>query len=332
MNLTDVLTGHSKAMHSTWHHYKPDGLLFDCGEGVAIGLSTKIYSVNTVLLGHGHLDHIMGLPGFFFIRSSAKGDNSKPLRVVYPKGDRDIIRLREFIEGSFLPPHHLKFPVTWIEAEPGSVIDLPGDRSVRAFETKHDDTRLSLGYQVLQNRKKLKVELQGIGGDRIRNMVSTGADIFEYDLRNTLTYTGDTRVRDVAEYADADILIHEATFLNREDVKYDSHSLVEDVLAMLVKYKPKNVLLNHFSVRYSPAMCGSAVRSKAKELSLAFPVWVQYGEYCWKAYDPTENESEEVYTTPVKVEPISMTMAPVAAVGGLVATQQPPASVPAGMT
>lgn len=293
MNPTDLLTGYSKAMHSTWFHYKPNGLLFDCGEGVALGLSTKIYAVNTVLLGHGHLDHIMGLPGFFFIRSAAKGDNAKPLRVVYPKGDRDIARLREFIEASFLPPHELKFPVTWQEVGVGDVIPLGEKRYAQTFATRHDPTRLSVGYRVMENRQTMRPEFMGLSRDEIKAKLLAGESITQDNPRNVLTYTGDTTVQDVAEYDQAELLIHECTFLNREDVRYDSHSLLEDVLECVKKYHPKNLLLNHFSVRYSPAMCGAATRTKAKELGLDFPVWVQYGEHCWKAHDPSDANEEE---------------------------------------
>lgn len=292
MNPTDLLTGYSKAMHSTWFHYKPNGLLFDCGEGVALGLSTKIYAVNTVLIGHGHLDHIMGLPGFFFIRSAAKGDNAKPLQVVYPKGDKDIIRLREFVEGSFLPPHTLKFPVTWTEVGVGDIIPLGDKRYAQTFATRHDPTRMSVGYRIMESRQTMKKEFLGLPRDEIKAKIEAGENLFDVNPRNVLTYTGDTTVQDVAEYDQAELLIHECTFLNREDVKYDSHSLLEDVLGCVGKYKPKNLLLNHFSVRYSPAMCGAATRSKAKELNLDFPVWVQYGDHCWKAYDPADKTED----------------------------------------
>lgn len=286
MNVAELLTGYSKAMHSSWLHYKPNGLLFDCGEGVALGLSTKIYAIETVLIGHGHLDHIMGLPGFFFIRSAAKGDNSKPLQVVYPKGDKDIVRLREFIENSFLPPYELKFPVTWTEVDAGDIVHIGGQRYVQTFATCHDPNKMSVGYRIMENRKKLKKDLLNASEKIIKEKIAVGEDVFDVIPRNVLTYTGDTIVQDVAEYDQAEILIHECTFIDPKDVKYNSHSLLEDVLKCIVKYKPKNLLLNHFSVRYSPAMCGAAVQTKALEMNLDFPIWLQYGEYCWRAYDP----------------------------------------------
>jgi ribonuclease Z len=287
-NPTELLTGYSKAMHSTWFYYKPNNLLFDCGEGVCLELSSKIYGIKTILLSHGHLDHIMGLPGLFFIRSSGRGDNEKPLHIIYPKGDKDIVRIREFIDKNFLPPYELSFQVTWTEVNVGDSIPLGDKRYANVFATRHDSSRLTVGYQIMEKRKTLKKEFIELTGNDIKNKINAGEDVLDINPRNILTYTGDTTVQNVAEYEQAELLIHECTFLNRDEVKYDSHSVLEDVLKCVVKYNPKNLLLNHFSVRYSPAMCSLAVKTLAKEMKLPFPVWIQYAEHCWCAYNPTE--------------------------------------------
>jgi len=295
MRVNDVLRGHSKAMYSTWFHYKPDSLLFDCGEGVALTMNTQVYGVDTILLSHGHLDHIMGLPGFFFTRSAAKGDKLKPLRIVHPKGDPDIPRLKDFIGNSFLGPHALKFPVTWVEAEPDQFIEVGPGRCLKTFATCHDEARLTLGYELREARKKLKPEYADLPGLQIKEMVLNDEPIFDYTPRKVLVYTGDTTVQDLEVFEDTELVMHEATFLNREDVKYDSHSLLEDVLAVMAGRQPRELLLMHFSTRYSPAMCGAAVRIQATELRLTFPIWVQYGEYCWMAYDPEDLEQEPAF-------------------------------------
>lgn len=284
-NPIELITGYSKAMHSTWFYYKPNGLLLDCGEGVALELSTKIYAINTVLISHGHLDHIMGLPGFFFIRSSAKGDNTKPLQIIYPKGDKDILRIRKFIEDSFLPPHELKFPVTWTEVNVGDTVSIGNKRYIETFATKHDSTRLTLGYRIMESRQTLKKNLIGLSHDEIKKKINNGDHITDDNPRNVLTYTGDTTVQDVKEYNQAELLVHECTFIDRKDIKYDSHSLLEDVLNCVKKYEPKNLLLNHFSVRYSQEMCTAAIKKQAKELEINFPIWMQYGENCQKVFD-----------------------------------------------
>lgn len=292
MNINDCFRGHSKAMYSSWFLYKPDGLLFDCGEGVSLALNTQVYAVNTIFLSHGHMDHIMGLPSFFFTRSAAKGDKMKPLRIVHPKGDPDIPRLKEFIGNSFLGPHELKFPITWVETEPGQTIRVAENRYVRTFATKHDPARMTLGYELLETRRKLAKELEGLSGAEIGERVRAGDRVYEIVPRKVLVYTGDTVVQDLDVFEDAELVMHEATFVDKADVKYDSHSLLEDVLKVMEKRQPKELLLMHFSTRYSPSLCGAAVRSQAKELSLKFPIWVQYGEFCWKAYSPEDKDED----------------------------------------
>src|SRR6185437_8076691 len=125
MHVPDVLIGHSKAMYSSWMLYHPDNILFDCGEGCALALNQRVCGVDTVVLSHGHLDHIMGLSVFFFARTATRGDKLRPLQIVHPAGDPDIQRLREFIERSFDSNHHpLTFPVTWTGTKPGDTVKI----------------------------------------------------------------------------------------------------------------------------------------------------------------------------------------------------------------
>jgi ribonuclease Z len=286
MNVNDVIRGHSKAMYSTWFLYRPDGLLFDCGEGVALTLNTQVFAVNTILLSHGHLDHIMGLPGFFFTRSAARGDKMKPLRIVHPAADKDIHRLKDYINGSFQGQHALKFPLKWVEVRPGDTIHICDRRWIRTFATRHDPERITVGYELLESRKKLREGLRGLPGKDIAAMVKRGEQVWDEVPRRVLVYTGDTMVQDLEVFENTELVMHEATFVNREDVKYDSHSLADDVLEVMAKRKPKELMLMHFSTRYSPAMCGASVRSKAKAMAVTFPIWIQFGEYAWKCYDP----------------------------------------------
>ena len=294
MDINNLIRGHSKAMFSSWYHYKPDSLLFDCGEGACLALEGQVFAVNTICITHGHHDHIVGLPGFFFARSAARGDNAKPLTVVYPRGDRDIPRLREFIEQSFMdntgPKNRttLKFKVTWKEVDSTDVIPLPGYRWLRTFATKHDPTRPSIGYEIMEARKKLKAEYVGLPANEIREKVLAGVEVSESVPRRVLVYSGDTTIQDLEVFEGAELVIHEATFVNKDDVKYDTHCLVDDVLSVMAKRKPQELLLTHFSSRYSAAICGGAVRTKCKEMNITFPVWVQFGEFLFKAYDPVE--------------------------------------------
>ncbi len=87
VNLQTLIQGHSKALYSTWIFYRPDRLLIDCGEGAATALGNNSYAIEKVLLTHGHIDHISGLPSLLWSRAAGMGDNEKPLEIYYPQGD-----------------------------------------------------------------------------------------------------------------------------------------------------------------------------------------------------------------------------------------------------
>ncbi|MFT2536471.1 hypothetical protein ACMWQD_29250, partial [Escherichia coli] len=70
----------------------------------------------------------------------------------------------------------------------------------------------------MENRQTMRPEFMGLSRDEIKAKLLAGESITQDNPRNVLTYTGDTTVQDVAEYDQAELLIHECTFLNREDV------------------------------------------------------------------------------------------------------------------
>ena len=92
-----LFRGHSKALYSTWVFYRPDRLLLDCGEGAATQLGNESYAIERVLLTHGHIDHISGLPSLLWARASGMGDNEKPLEILYPQGDVFVEYIKSYL-------------------------------------------------------------------------------------------------------------------------------------------------------------------------------------------------------------------------------------------
>src|SRR5690606_17395171 len=119
--IDQLLFGFSKALYSTWVFYKPDHLLLDCGEGAATALGNGGYGIEKVLLTHGHMDHISGIPVLLGTRAAGMGDPQKPLHIYYPHGDRLVLQMREYIFGSF---RNLPFHLEWIALNAGDKITL----------------------------------------------------------------------------------------------------------------------------------------------------------------------------------------------------------------
>lgn len=286
MNIVNMLEGHSKAMYSTYFLWKPDSILFDCGEGAATNLGSKVFAADAIFLSHGHLDHISGIPNFLFARSGGRGDNAKPLKIYYPEGDANIFHLIKFCDA--LKAHGidaLSFDLEWISLQPNQRIDLTQSKYITTFQTQHAVGRLTLGYKINEVRKKLKPEFQGLEKDQILEAIKQhGKDnISTKEEATTFVYSGDTVPLAREIYGTPQVLLHEATFIDKNDVKHNSHSILEDVLRLAKEINPSVLLLYHFSTRYSAAQVCEAVVKACTEMGVKFDVWLMYGNWLWKA-------------------------------------------------
>lgn len=287
MNITGLLEGHSKAMYSTYFLWRPEGIMFDCGEGAATNLGSKVFASDKMFLSHGHLDHISGIPNFLFARSGGRGDNAKPLKIYYPQGDENIAHMKQLCDALSAHGHDsLSFDLQWIPVEPNQRIDLNANRYVTTFQTYHAKGRLTIGYRINELRKKLKPEFNGLDQGQILAAIKQhGKDnISIIEESTTFLYTGDTHVLEESVYGKPQVMLHESTFINRNDVKYDTHSVLDDVLEMVQKVNPDTVLLYHFSTRYSAAQVSEAVKTLCDKMKLNVNVWLMYGEYLWQAH------------------------------------------------
>ena len=64
----------------------PEHILVDCGEGAQLQLMRSVAGLRrltTILITHGHGDHVLGLPGLLATFSDAR---DKPLTVLGPAG------------------------------------------------------------------------------------------------------------------------------------------------------------------------------------------------------------------------------------------------------
>jgi len=272
MQLT--ITGYSTALFSTWYFIEEWGILFDAGEGLISSLLQKSRKIDHVFISHADRDHLTGLLQFNQL-------NARPGFPVihYPK-DSSSFRALEKFSKEFDPQ---VARTVWTPVTEGDEIFIAKDLLVKPIRNSHVpvDRHIirSLGYQVIQTRKKLRPEFAHLTGEQLRQLAEQqGRDSFSMEVRtNLLAYSGDTPVEDGDKWDNTGILIHEATFLgNGEDIKVrdygNKHSTLEEVMEMVSAIKIEQLILGHFSSRYSADEIVRAVKDQCWKHAINIPV------------------------------------------------------------
>jgi len=254
---------YSKALYSTWVYYSADRILFDAGEGASSILGNKAFAIRRVFLSHGHADHIAGLVGLINIRNNAMGDKEKELSVYYPKDNFFVTEMMRFISRT---NRRLNYELEWVPVEPGDRIEVLGGqlpRYVEAFPTTHVHNEVSLGYNVVEVRHRLKPSLSGATQEEIvaRIKAEGRQAVSETYDQKLFSYGGDSVAIKPAYIADTEILCHDCTFLDEEDRKEYKHATLAEAIRTAQDARVKKELICfHISSRY---------KSKLKQIEKA---------------------------------------------------------------
>jgi ribonuclease Z len=273
MQLT--ITGYSTALFSTWYFIEEWGICFDAGDGLISALLQKSRKIDHVFLSHADRDHLTGLLQFNQL-------NARPGYPVmhYPVDAASFTALERFSK-QFDPQVSR---TVWLPATAGDEIAIAKDLLVLPARNGHVPVEQhiikSLGYTVVQTRKKLKAEYTHLSGEELRQLGERiGRENLSHELREKLlAYSGDTPVEDGAKWDGTRILIHEATFLGHgEGVRTrdygNKHSTLDEVMEMVASIRVGQLILGHFSSRYSPEEIDKAIRDRCEKYAIAFPVY-----------------------------------------------------------
>jgi ribonuclease Z len=267
------ISGFSRAMFSNWCWHEPFLLLIDAGEGLQLALGQKIWAPEVVALTHGHSDHVLGLPGLIASRRFAKGAQEKPLTVVFPDGNGGVLAVRELLARMWSAA---EFPVTWVPVRAGGEFRLGKNRVLQAFPTSHGGSEPTLGYAVLEERRRLKPEYSGRSEHEIRDLVRQGGrdDLIEAYRHVRFAHTGDAMPIDPALVSGADVLVHDATFLDAEERKWDIHATTAEAIEVGKAAGVACLVLHHLSIRYERSTALPALRAQVASSGFAGECWL----------------------------------------------------------
>lgn len=273
MKLT--ISGYSTALFSTWYFIEELGLLFDAGDGVISHLLQKSGKIKSIFISHADRDHVTGLLQLNHL-------NARPgyPKTYYPKDSRSIAALEMFSK-SF---DRQVEATEWIPIAARQEIEIKKDILVTSIKNSHvaapDSIAKSFGYLVQARKYKLKPEYLHLSQKEIIQLRKTTGDheILQEVRDNILGYSGDTPVENFHIWNNTGTLIHEATFLNRnefieDDPRNNKHSILEDVVKAATEINIENLVLGHFSSRYSPEEINNCIKKCCETFHPRFKIF-----------------------------------------------------------
>ncbi|PIT05409.1 ribonuclease Z [Bradyrhizobium nitroreducens] len=245
-------------------------MLVDCGEGTQRQLlrsGAGFRRLDRILLTHAHLDHVLGIPGLF---STLRLRQGAEVMTVHggPATLETVVQMLAGLWGAGRAP----LPVEFAALAQGQVIDA-GDFTIDCFPVRHRDTD-SLGF-VFQSpaRRHLqsdRLAALGVPDGPLRGelaqgrpIVIDGGTIDPEDVLGPpsggkkLVVIGDLETTEgLSNYvADADLLVIEATFLDRDapTARNYGHLTAAEAASFAAANGVRQLVLTHMSGRYEDA-------------------------------------------------------------------------------
>lgn len=239
-----TIEGYSRAAVQTYWRIPELKIGFDLGAQPWSFMGTSTWFVS-----HAHMDHLVALPVYVARRRMMK---MEPPTIYLPEATVEpmqrILRLFSRLDRG-------RLPCELVPIKPGDEIELSRELVVTVSATAHSVP--SLGFVVWERRQKLKAELQGLPGDKIRDLRISGVDVTDEVRVPRVAYLGDSRPEglDAAPAMfDAEVLIIELTFVapghRRERIHKFGHMHIDDFIERRDRFANELIIAGHFSTRY----------------------------------------------------------------------------------
>ena len=236
-------------------------ILFDCGEGTQQQLlrSAGLPELDAIFISHFHLDHWLGLVGM--LKTFDLRARERPLTIHGPPGLKSLFSTLRPVMG------RTGYPLSLVELEPYEEVRFDG-YSIGSFPVRHRVE--AYGYAFVEDDRPGRFD-----ADAARALgVSEGPDFGRLQRGETvggvrpeqvvgedrpgrrIVYSGDTAPCQAIEVLarDADVLVHEATFLSDERARArdTGHSTAAQAAEIARDAGVRLLALCHLSTRYFP--------------------------------------------------------------------------------
>jgi len=242
---------------------KKDILLFDCGEGTQLRLMKSKISfmkINKIFITHWHADHFAGLIPLIQTMNLEKRQGE--LKIFAPEAEKfvsDILDLGYF--GCRFPVKAINVP---FEGNETSLIDETEEYQVFSIPVLHTVPTVAYCFKEKDRWSIDPKKLKKLGlrrGYWLKKLKKHGKATYKgrevkiEEVANLkpglkIVYSGDTKpCENVVKISmNADLLIHDATFLEEQEGK--AHADVKQAAKIAKKANVKQLILTHISRRY----------------------------------------------------------------------------------
>ncbi|MHC4654880.1 MAG: MBL fold metallo-hydrolase [Planctomycetota bacterium] len=207
----------------------------------------QIISINHILLTHGHMDHAAGIAYYLSHRNfsgQSPGTILAPANLLGPI--REIIDAWSRLDGN-------KVPAKLVGVEAGDEYQIKPNLFTRVFPTKH--SKGSVGYTVIEKRKKIKPEYAKLTGPQIVELKKQGIEIDNPLEIPIVTYLGDTQNVDFSQLkyiVESKILIAECTFYETDHsgrAEAGRHIHINEFAELIEKLQNQHIIITHTTQR-----------------------------------------------------------------------------------
>ena len=243
--------------------------LIDCGEGTQVQLrkhKIKFSRINQIFISHLHGDHFFGLIGLISTFSLLNRPND--LCIYGPKGIKEIILLQIKLSKSYT-----KYNLFFHELESDQSELIFEDEKIAVYTIPLKHRVYTNGFLFKEKPGLRRINIEAATEKNIDvcyfNKLKQGSDLKQEDetiIKNesvtfdplptqSYAFCSDTVYNEemIPLIENVDVLYHESTFLEQDIEKCipTGHSTAIQAATIAKKAKVKNLILGHYSTRYS---------------------------------------------------------------------------------